>query len=243
MTNVEKFETGKDRVRARLLKFTRKAFQLLPRRDSPFILDVGCGSGVSTMELAKLCDGRIVALDIDEHAVDRLDAKIKKAGLSHRIKTLKRSMMDMDFPEQSFDIIWSEGSIYVVGFENGLREWARFLKPKGFLIVHDETGNLDEKLRKISSCGYDLIDYFILDQVVWWNEYCVPLQKLINEMRPRCAGDSKTLVLIDQNQREIDMFKVTPEQYHSTCFIMRKRRQGVLTRRNGGHHTQQTPEQ
>ena len=144
MTNVEKFEAGKERVRARLLKFARKAFQLLPRLENPSILDVGCGSGVSTMELAKLCDCRIVAMDIDEHALDRLDAKIKKAGLSHRMRTLKRSMLDMDFPEQSFDIIWSEGSIYVVGFEKGLREWSRFLKPKGFLMVHDETGTIDE---------------------------------------------------------------------------------------------------
>jgi SAM-dependent methyltransferase len=223
MTDVEKFETGKDRVRARLLKFTRKAFQLLPRVDSPYILDVGCGSGVSTMELAKLCDGRILALDIDEHALDRLDAKIKKAGLSHRMRTLKRSMVDMDFPDKSFDIIWSEGSIYVVGFENGLREWARFLKSKGFLMVHDETGNLDEKLRKISPSGYDLIEYFTLGQDIWWNEYCVPLQKLINEMRPRCAGDPKVLALLDQNQREIDMFSVHPELYHSTFFIMRRR--------------------
>jgi ubiquinone/menaquinone biosynthesis C-methylase UbiE len=223
MTTLEKFEAGKDRVRARLCKFTRKAFQSLSKLVNPFILDVGCGSGVSTMELAKLGDGRILALDIDEHALERLDAKIKKAGLSHRMKTLKRSMLDMDFPKQSFDIIWSEGSIYVVGFENGLREWARFLRPKGFLVVHDETGNLQEKLRKISSCGYDLIDYFILDQDVWWNEYCVPLQKLINEMRPRCYNDPGALALIDQNQREIDMFKVNPEQYHSTCFIMRKR--------------------
>ena len=223
MKDVEKFEARKDLVRARLCKYTKKAFQLLPKMDRLSILDVGCGSGVSTMELAKLCDGWIVALDIDEHALDRLDAKIQKAGFSHRMKTLKRSMMDMDFPEQSFDIIWSEGSIYAVGFENGLRQWARFLKPKGFLVVHDETGNLQEKLKLIASCGFDLVDYFILDQDVWWNEYCVPLQKLIDEVRPRCAGDPEVLALIDRNQREIDMFKVTPQSYHSTYFIMRKR--------------------
>jgi ubiquinone/menaquinone biosynthesis C-methylase UbiE len=223
MADVEKFESGKDRVRARLCKFTMKAFKALPKLHSPYILDVGCGSGVSTMELAKLCDGRILALDIDEHAVDRLDAKIKKAGLSHRMRTLKRSMVDMDFPEQSFDIIWSEGSIYLVGFENGLREWARFLKPKGFLMVHDETGNTEEKLKLIASCGYDLISYFTLDQEVWWNEYCVPLQKLIDEMRPECAGEPETLALLDQNTQEIDMFRLYPERFHSTFFIMRKR--------------------
>jgi SAM-dependent methyltransferase len=221
MTNAEKFEYRKDRVRARLCKYTKKAFKLLPGLDSPYILDVGCGSGVTTMELLKLCDGQILALDIDEHALYRLDAKIQKAGLSHRMRTLKCSMLDMDFPEGSFDIIWSEGSIYVIGFENGLNNWARFLKPNRFIVVHDETGNLDEKLTKISSCGYDLIDYFSLDQKLWWNEYCIPLQKLIDEMRPRYAGNSRALALLDENQMEIDMFSVHPELYHSTFFIMR----------------------
>jgi len=223
MTNADKFEEGKDLIRAHLSKFTRKAFGLLPRLDSPYILDIGCGSGTSTMELTELCNGRIVALDIDEHALNRLDAKIKNAGLSHRISTLQCSMMDMNFPDESFDIIWSEGSIYVVGFENGLRGWSRFLRISGFLAVHDETGNLDEKLEQIKSCGYDLIDYFMLDQDVWWTEYCVPLQKLINETRPRCAGEPKALVLLDENQKEIDMFSVHPELYHSTFFVMRKR--------------------
>jgi ubiquinone/menaquinone biosynthesis C-methylase UbiE len=223
MTKVQEFEYRKDLVRARLGKFARKAFQLLPKLDSPSILDVGCGSGVSTIELAKLCDCRIVALDVDEHAVNRLDAKIKKARLSHRVTTVMCSMINMDFPNDSFDIIWSEGSIYVVGFENGLREWAKFLKPYGFLVVHDETGNLEEKLKQISSCSYDLVDYFALDQDVWWAEYYAPLQKLIHEIRPQCAGEPEALALVDQNQQEIDMFKVYPEHYHSTFFIMRKR--------------------
>lgn len=223
MTNSEKVEARKDLVRARLCRFTRKAFELLPNLEKPCILDVGCGSGVSTMELAKLCDGQIVALDIDEHALNRLDTKIEKAGLSHRVRTLKCSMLEMDFPNDSFDIIWAEGSIYVVGFDNGLREWAKLLKPKGFLALHDETGNLEEKLRRISSCSYDLVDYFTLDQGVWWNEYCVPLQKLIDEMRPQCSSDPDALALVDRDQQEIDMFKATPERYRSTFFIIRKR--------------------
>ncbi len=223
MTNADKLEEEKDLIRAHLSKFTRKAFDLFPRLDSPYILDIGCGSGTSTMELAELCNGCMVALDIDEHALDRLDAKIKKAGLSQRVRTLRCSMLDMDFPDESFDIIWSEGSIYVVGFENGLRGWSRFLRINGFLVVHDETGNLDDKLKLISSCGYDLISYFTLDQEVWWNEYCVPLQKLIDEMRPECAGEPETLALLDQNTQEIDMFRIYPERFHSTFFIMRKK--------------------
>ena len=89
--------------------------------------------------------------------------------------------------------------------------------------MHDETGNMEEKLANISSCRYDLIDYFTLDQDVWWAEYYALLQKLIHEMRPQCAGEPEAITLLDKNQQGIDMFKVYPERYHSTFFIMRKR--------------------
>ncbi len=226
MTKSDRFEEGRDRIRARLCKFTKQAFGLLTPRDAPSILDVGCGSGVATMELARLTNGSIVSLDIDQHELDRLDAKIEKAGLSSRVRTVKRSMRDMDFPEESFDIIWAEGSIHVVGFESGLRQWARFLKPNGFLVVHDETGDVGKKVGEIAACGYDLVDCFALDQEIWWTEYCAPLQRLIEDMRPECAGDPQALALLDKNQREIDMFSPHSEHYHSTFFIMSKRQQG-----------------
>ena len=47
------------------------------------------------------------------------------------------SMLNMDFSNENFDIIWSEGSIYIIGFEKGLKEWRGLLKPKGFLAVHE----------------------------------------------------------------------------------------------------------
>ena len=85
--------------------------------------------------------------------MDRLTRKIEKAGLSDRVKVMKCSMGNMDFLDESFDIIWAEGSIAVVGFKTGLKEWRRFLKPNGFLVVHDEIGNITEQLEQISSCG------------------------------------------------------------------------------------------
>ncbi len=146
MTEDMVFQVDKDLIREGLVKYTRKAFQMLPRLDKPRILDVGCGSGIPTMELAKLSGGEIIGLDIDERLLDVLAGKIKKAGLSDRVKVMKRSIFTMDFPPASFDIIWAEGSISVVGFERGLREWRQFLKPNGFLAVHDEMGDIPLKL-------------------------------------------------------------------------------------------------
>ena len=217
------FQIDKDLIREGLNKYTRKAFHMLPELDKPRILDVGCGSGVPTMELASLSNGQIMGLDINQLLLDRLTRKIEKAGLSDRVKTLKCSMLDMDFPDGSFDIIWAEGSIAVIGFKRGLEEWQRFLRPNGFLVVHDEIGNITEKLEQVSSCGYDLLGYFVLGEHTWWNEYYAPLEKQINEILAKHANAPKALMALDNDQREIDMFKKNPGPYCSVFFVMRKK--------------------
>lgn len=83
------FQASKDRVRERFNRFTRKAFEMLPKMDRPFILDVGCGSGVPTMELAEISNGQIIALDINHELINRLAVKIEKAGLSDRVKVIE----------------------------------------------------------------------------------------------------------------------------------------------------------
>jgi len=175
------------------------------------------------MELARLSNGQIIGLDINQHLLDRLTRKIEEAGLSDRVKTVKSSMFDMDFPDGSFDIIWAEGSISIIGFEKGLKEWRRFLKPNGLLAVHDEVVNISEKLQLIATCGYELLEHFTLHQDTWWIEYYAPLERRINEIRTENAGDPKALLALDNEQREIDMFKKNPGRYASVFFIMKKR--------------------
>jgi ubiquinone/menaquinone biosynthesis C-methylase UbiE len=213
-------EIEKDLVRERLNKYTRRAFQMLPELDQPRILDIGCGSGVPTMELARLSDGQIIGLDIDPSLLDQLTKKIEEAGLSDQVKTLKCSMLELDFPDESFDIIWAEGSISRIGFERGLKEWRRLLKPHGFLVVHDEVANITKKLEQISGCGYDLLGHFTLPKDTWWAEYYSPLEERIHEMREKYSDDPKALLELDKEQREIELFKKNPRRYGSVFFVM-----------------------
>jgi ubiquinone/menaquinone biosynthesis C-methylase UbiE len=224
VTKEEGFQMNKEMVRRRLLKYTRKAFRMLPKLDRPRILDVGCGSGVPTIELARLSQGAVIGIDIDQSALDKFDIKIRQAGLTDWVQVVNWSMFDMDFPDESFDIIWSEGSIYAIGFERGLREWKRFLKLGGFIVVHDEQGNVKEKLEQISNCGYELLGYFILSKETWWTEYFAPLEKWIAEAGTRYTDAPKILEELHQAQAELDMFRKNPERNSSACFVMRKNR-------------------
>ena len=215
-------ETIRDIARSNLCKYTRKAFYTLPKLENPRILDIGCGSGVPTIELTKLCACRIVALDNDRSTLNRFEKKLKEQGLSDRIEILNRSLTNIDFDDESFDIIWSEGSIFVLGFERGLREWRRFLKPDGFMAVHDERGNVEEKLKHITDSGYELMDYFILDKDVWWNEYYSPLEREIQKIQNRYSDESDISVKFDKELREIELFKKDSEKFESVFFVLQK---------------------
>ena len=217
------FQKQRDRIRKRLLKYTRRAFRMLPQLDKPRILDIGCGSGMPTMELARLSDGEIVGLDIDRSQLEVLRENIEKAGLSDRVKIINRSLFDMDFPDGSFDVIWAEGSINVIGFQRGLQEWKRFLKPGGFMVVHDERGDVRQKLEQISGCGYDLLGYFEMGVEVWQAEYFAPLEKLMLEARFKCSDAPGVVKALQDARRDIDTFKKAPERNSSVCFVMQKR--------------------
>jgi len=216
------FEMYLDHFRENFNKYTRKAFRLLPELENPRILDIGCGSGVATIELAKLSNGEIIGIDIDQSLLDKLNRKIDEKGFSNRIKALKCSLFEIDFPDDSFDIIWSEGSIFIIGFETGLKEWSRLLKTNGFLVVHDARKNISNKLKKIPNYGYKLINYFSLPEDVWWTEYYNPLEKRIKELRKKYDNDPETLKIFKKHQNEIDMVKKNSKDYSSIFYIMQK---------------------
>jgi len=211
-----------DEYRKNLLPYTRKAFRILPEMEHPRILDIGCGTGVSTIELARLSNGKIVAIDIDTYALDRFKAKIKKARLDNRISVIERSLVDMDFPDDDFDIIWAEGSVFVLGFEKSLEQWWKFMRPGGFLVLHDEVGDLAKKTEMIHRLGYILVDHIIISGDTWWKEYFKPLQTKIDNVRDRCQGDAKALAFLQSRQTEIDTFNKDRVKNGSVIFVIQK---------------------
>lgn len=215
-------EINLDKFRERLSKYTKRAFQMLPEMERPKILDVGCGSGVPTLVLAKLSGGEVIGLDIDESCLDELNRKIKKEGLSKRVITKKCSMFKMDFPDESFDIIWAEGSISIIGFEQGLKKWRRLLKPSGFLVIHVQTRKLSNKLEKMPDWGYKLLDIVSLPEDAHWTEYYKPLETRIKELQAKYRNNPEALRMLRKYQNEIDMVKRNPQKFSSAFYIVQK---------------------
>ncbi len=204
----------RDSVRINLLEFARTAFKMLPPMDNPSILDIGCGSGIQTIELAKMCNGHITAIDIDVPALALLQRKIKEQGLSHRFSIMKVSMLNLHGLGKTYDIIWAEGSIYAVGFENGIRDWKQLLTKDGFLVVHDENDRVEAKLQIIKKHGYKILGQIDVQHEEWEERYYKPLLSILaNKKLPESE--------FRELRKEIDTFKRT--KMGSIFFILQNK--------------------
>jgi len=209
----------------------------------PQILDVGCGPGAQTIELARATGGRIVAVDIRQRFLDELTERAGAAGVLPQVTTVNTSMFDMDFADASFDLIWSEGAIYIAGFAAGLGAWRRFLKPGGWIAVSELTwlvpdppaaavafwarhypgmGSIERNCQIVAETGYVDLDGFVLPVRDWWNNYYEPAERRVAELREKYAGDRSVLAILGQADREHDLFRAYSDAYGYVFYVMRK---------------------
>jgi ubiquinone/menaquinone biosynthesis C-methylase UbiE len=211
--------------------------------ERPRILDVGCGPGTPTMELARLSDGEVVGLDNHQPYLDRLARRAEEAGFANRVSTVNGSMFEMPFRDAGFDLIWAEGSIYIIGFDRGLREWRRLLRPGGHVGVQEVVWlkpdppaelrdfwaagypamrDIPRNLDAIRKIGYEVVDHFPLPPNAWWDEYYGPLQERLPMLREKYSGDAEALAVLDEEQVEIDIFRKYSDWYGTAFFVMRR---------------------
>ena len=170
-------------LRGRFLKHTRRAYRLLPSLEQPRILDIGCGLGQQTMELARLSGGEVVGIDIDHSAVSRLQQRIDQANVGDRVKVIHVSLFDNKFNDDCFDIIWEEGVLHLLDASKSFAECRRLLRPNGYLVMHETILWFEGSQKKLQDFGFRLMDEHILPKHFWWTNYGAPLEDRIRAYR------------------------------------------------------------
>jgi len=209
---------------------TRLAIALsgLAGRSGLKIADIGCGTGASTLVLAKELDASVSAVDFVPEFIRRLAVDAERAGLGARIETLVASMESLPFEDASLDAIWSEGAIYNIGFANGIRAWRRFLKPGGILAVseltwltrtrpaeleqhwtreYSEVDVASAKIAILEQSGFCPIGYFVLPEQCWLDNYYRPLQARFADFLSRHGNSEAAAAIVAAEQHEIALYE------------------------------------
>ena len=212
---------------------TRRALSLLGELPPDAeIVDFGCGSGAASLVLAEAGAG-VTAVDIYQPFLDRLEAWAAKAGLAGRVTTVCGDMADPPFSDGSFDVVWSEGAIYLIGFEAGLKRWRRLLRPGGRLAVTEaawlcenppteasafwEAGypaitSIEENMKMVRSAGFEPVDRFVLPREDW-SDYYEPLRKQLDVFRKEHGQNHDAQAFADDLQREVDVWRECGDSY------------------------------
>ena len=216
---------------------TLKALSTVPFEPQQ-ILEIGCGKGVATTVLATHTSAHIVAVDNDEPALARLRERAREAGLSERIETACHSMQDLPFEEAIFDVIWSEGSAYIMGLANAFEAWRPLLKTGGVLVVSDlvwltdspsndarafwqeeypDMSTVSDRVTQATAAGYTLIDTFELSEAAW-SEYIGPLAKRAREV----ASELPDSAALQDLERELEIYRNHLGEFGYQMFVFRK---------------------
>ena len=220
---------------------TKRAFKFLknlPKK--PIILDIGCGPGKQAFDLLKISDANITAVDNYQPYLDSIQNRINIKSLSNRLHVFNKNMVNLDFDTESFDIIWSEGAIYIMGFENGLNAWRKFLKPNGYIAVteiswlkdnppqdlyhfwnnaYPAIQSINDNLELIINCGYKPINHFTLPEDAWWDYYNPIINKLPN-LKEKYANNQEALTVIEEDEFEIELYKKYSDYYGYVFYVM-----------------------
>lgn len=223
---------------------TRKALALVPGISAQTrVLDIGCGTGLQTRVLAQHVPARIVAIDNHPPFVDALNREARALGIADRLEGRVGDMRHLDFAPGSFDLIWCEGAIYVVGFEAGLTAWRPLLAEGGYVVLTEACWaksnppsdcaafwaeqyplcDVPALLRTVGGCGYETVGHFPLPRSAWWDDYYRPLQQNVTAFRRSHASERDAQALADRVQREIDIWHAYGDFYGYEFFVLRRR--------------------
>ena len=212
--------------------------------DDSKIADLGCGTGGQTMILGQNARGTITGIDLFPLFISLFNENAGRMNLSQRILGIVGSMDDLPFKNEELDLIWCEGAIYNIGFERGVNEWRRFLKPGGWLAVteaswltpeqpdeirkfwleaYPEINSIEAKSEQLKNAGYDIVACFTLPEYCWTDNFYSLQVKAQEEFLVKHQGNPAAENFIAYQRHEARLYFMYKEHYGYVFYIARRK--------------------
>jgi SAM-dependent methyltransferase len=248
-TNTAEFEAmmrvhaGLPRQGPGSVETTVKALQLLPCvGNNAVIFDAGCGPGLATVVLAENLKQRIIAVDLSEDFLKQLRRNAIGHGVADLVETRCGDMAKLDAAPNTVNLIWSEGAVYCIGFDNALATWRPLLALDGMIActelswldekrsdqarefwhnAYPDMRSVDENLGAIESNGFKNLGHFVLPESCWWDEYYNPLSFNVRRLEAEARHDPYLAAAAANASAEIGLYREHSEEYGYVFYLMR----------------------
>jgi ubiquinone/menaquinone biosynthesis C-methylase UbiE len=223
---------------------TLKALSFIDKlADNSQIADIGCGTGAPTMDLAQNIEGKITGIDLFPDFIEIFNKNATKLNLENRVEGKVASMENLPFSAESLDLIWSEGSIYNIGFERGINEWRKFLKTGAFLAltevswltekrpaeIHDfwmdaypEIDTIATKVEQLQKAGYIVRATFVLPENCWTENFYIPQINAQKEFLRKHQANKFAIELVENQRQESELYFKYKQFYGYVFYIAKK---------------------
>jgi demethylmenaquinone methyltransferase/2-methoxy-6-polyprenyl-1,4-benzoquinol methylase len=124
----------------------KKAVQMAEIKENDVVLEVACGTGRATVEIAKLIGekGKFYAIDLTQEMLGRAKNKLRKHNLLDKVDLKLGDAKNLPFPDETFDIVYNAYMFDLIDideFSAILSEFKRVLKPSGKLVLVNMSKN------------------------------------------------------------------------------------------------------
>ena len=235
--NVESQGPGSPEVTIKALSFVDNL------TDESRIADIGCGTGGQTMVLAQNAPGIITGIDLFSTFIDLFNSNAARLNLHERVKGVVNSMDNLSFQDEELDLIWSEGAIYNIGYERGLKEWRKFLKTGGYIAVSEVSwftekrpaeieefwqdaypgiDTIPNKIDQMQKAYYIPVASFILPEYCWTKHFYDPQVPAQESFLKKHAGNKAAEEFIANQRHETQLYYKYKEYYGYVFYIGKK---------------------
>lgn len=226
---------GSDEATLRALALCR------PLPPDPTVLDLGCGSGASTLVLARALVVPVTAVDASAVFIDELRSRAADAGLADLVRAEVGDFARLDVPPRSVDLLWSEGAVYNLGWAEGLRTWSPLVRPGGFLALTEATwlaaeppgearerwaewypgmGTVESNRDAALEAGLEVVDTFALPASTW-GEFYAPLLERCEALGAEAERDADLRAVIEETKTEADLYERHGDSYGYVFYVLR----------------------
>ena len=223
---------------------TLAALQHLPQIPTQArIYDLGCGPGRASLVLARNLRQKIIAVDLQQEFLHQLSTSAAEQGLEGFIATRCGDMASLPDEAGTISLIWSEGAIYCIGFDAGLKAWHPLLTDDGLVACSELSWltaqpsvapatfwrknyagmrSVTQNIEAAEGLGYKCLAHFTLPLSCWWDEFYNPWLQKLDKLSKETDVDEFLHQAILNAREEINLFRQFHQEYGYEFYLLQK---------------------